>query len=211
MWFGKPVGTKESKIAIDQSPMGRFTQKISKDKDGQPIKWYRKPVYNPEDNSEIIGFDEVTENTGDPVIVWEGTPQEGLMYSVLYTLQDIFRGDFKNAFSNEDRLSKVYFALADTLLMMLVFGMIKALFDAFIEENGPEGISGNTAQFMSSVSKKVLSEANMYENTLGALKTEPAFVSYSTRVATDVLDVFNGDRTVNNMLARNVRMFEFLD
>ena len=54
------------------------------------------------------------------------------MYSVLYTLQDIFRGDFKNAFSNEDRLSKVYFALADTLLMMLVFGMIKALFDAFI-------------------------------------------------------------------------------
>ena len=123
----------------------------------------------------------------------------------------IFRGDFKNAFSNEDRLSKVYFALADTLLMMLVFGMIKALFDAFIEENGPEGISGNTAQFMSSVSKKVLSEANMYENTLGALKTEPAFVSYSTRVATDVLDVFNGDRTVNNMLARNVRMFEFLD
>ena len=46
---------------------------------------------------------------------------------------------------------------------------------------------------------------------IGALKTEPAFVSYSTRVATDVLDVFNGDRTVNNMLARNVRMFEFLD
>ena len=54
------------------------------------------------------------------------------MYSVLYTLQDIFRGDFKNAFSNEDRLSKVYFALADTLLMMLVFGMIKAVLIASV-------------------------------------------------------------------------------
>ena len=130
MWFGKPVGTKESKISIDQSPMGRFTQKITKDKEGNPIKWYRKPIYNHEDDSEIIGFDEVTENTGDPVIVWEGNPQEGLMYSILYTIQDIFKGNFNEAFSNTDRLNRVYFALADTLLMMLIFGTIKALFDA---------------------------------------------------------------------------------
>ena len=211
MWFGKPVGTKESKISIDQSPMGRFTQKITKDKEGNPVKWYRKPIYNHEDDSEIIGFDEVTENTGDPVIVWEGNPQEGLMYSILYTIQDIFKGNFNEAFSNTDRLNRVYFALADTLLMMLIFGTIKALFDAFVEENGSEGIAGNTAQFMSSVSKKVLSEANMYENTLGAIKTEPAFVSYSTRVANDVLDVINGDKEINNALSRNIRMFEFLD
>ena len=133
------------------------------------------------------------------------------MYSVLYTIQDIFKGNFNEAFSNTDRLNRVYFALADTLLMMLIFGTIKALFDAFVEENGSEGIAGNTAQFMSSVSKKVLSEANMYENTLGAIKTEPAFVSYSTRVANDVLDVINGDKEINNALSRNIRMFEFLD
>ena len=133
------------------------------------------------------------------------------MYSILYTIQDIFKGNFNEAFSNTDRLNRVYFALADTLLMMLIFGMIKALFDAFVEENGSEGIAGNTAQFMSSVSKKVLSEANMYKNTLGAIKTEPAFVSYSTRVANDVLDVINGDKEINNALSRNIRMFEFLD
>ena len=207
MWFGKPVGTKESKISLDQSPTGRFTQKVTKDENGNDVKWYRKAIYNEE--GEILRFEEVTEDTGDPLIIWEGTPQEGLVYSILYTLQDIFKGDFKEALSNTERMNRVYFAMADTLMMMLIFGLIKALLDAFIEENGTDGISGNTALFMQSATKKVLTEANMYENTLGALRTEPAFISAGTRLASDIADVITNDRTIQSLTSRNFRAAEF--
>ena len=168
------------------------------------MKWYRK--YDEKTNT----FEETTENTGDPVVVWEGTPQEGLVYAIGYTLQDIFKGDFKGAFGDKERLNRVYFAMADTLMMLLIFGLIKALFDAFIAENGTDGIDGRTALFMSEMSKKVLSEANVYENTLGALRTEPAFWSYSSRVANSVQDVFSGSKTIQEVLPKNVRMFEFM-
>ena len=67
-----------------------------------------------------------------------------MVYAIGYTLQDIFRGDFKGAFGDKERLNRVYFAMADTLMMLLIFGLIKALFDAFIAENGTDGIDGVT-------------------------------------------------------------------
>lgn len=101
------------------------------------------------------------------------------------------------------------FAMSDTVLMLLIFGMIKAIFDAFVDENGTEGISGNTAQFMQTVSKKVLNEANLWQNTLGAINTEPAFYSFGTKVAGDVQDVFTGDKSFNQLISKNVKAAEF--
>jgi len=67
------------------------------------------------------------------------------------------------------------FGLADTVFMMIILGIFKAIFDATIAETGGESISGNTAVFAANVNKKVLSEANVWKNTLGAIKTEPVF------------------------------------
>lgn len=47
------------------------------------------------------------------------------------------------------------------LLMMLIFGMISALLAGIIEENGTDGISGSTLEFINSANTKVLNESNL--------------------------------------------------
>lgn len=94
---------------------------------------------------------------------------------MLHTTQDLLQGDFKGAFADEQRNRRVMFGLADTLFMMIILGIFKAILDATIEETGGEGIAGNAALFAQNVNKKVLSETNMWRNTLGAIKTEPVF------------------------------------
>ena len=49
----------------------------------------------------------------------------------------------------------------------------------------------------------------MYENTLGALRTEPAFISAGTRLASDIADVITNDRTIQSLTSRNFRAAEF--
>jgi hypothetical protein len=51
--------------------------------------------------------------------------------------------------------------MVDSLLMILLFGMMKAFYDAWVAENGTDGIDGRTVEFMASVNKKVLSEGNL--------------------------------------------------
>jgi hypothetical protein len=63
---------------------------------------------------------------------------------------------------------------------------------------------------MASVNKKVLSEGNLWNNTLGALKTEPVFWSWGTKAATDVKSVLWGNKTFEQLLNKNFKMFEFM-
>jgi hypothetical protein len=74
--------------------MSKFIQKTRKDADGKIIKIWRKTKYindNPEEGIEDIL--ETEEDTSDPWMIIEGSPQEGLMFSLLYTLQDVIKGD----------------------------------------------------------------------------------------------------------------------
>lgn len=88
LWFGS--GNKNR-----MSPMGYHTQKVVEVLDGEnrkkKIKKWRKEVLD--NNGAVIGFDEVDEDTGDPVLEWVGTPQEGLAISMLLTVKDILKGD----------------------------------------------------------------------------------------------------------------------
>ncbi len=93
------------------------------------------------------------------------------------TLRDILTLDFKNIKKEEDRNRRAVFALADGMLMFLMFSIIKALFDSILAEDGDEGFTGYTLNAMSSITNKVLNEYNVLENTLGAIDTEPKFVS----------------------------------
>jgi hypothetical protein len=209
MWFGKPTHDKDGKEII-ASPIGKFKQKTKKDENGNEVKLWRKPIYaDPYDSEKITDFEETTENNGDPFLEWTGSPQEGLIYAMLHTVQDVLRGDIKGAWADEARNRRVMFGLADTVFMMIILGIFKAIFDATIAETGGEGISGNTAVFAANVNKKVLSEANVWKNTLGAIKTEPVFWSYGTKVAGDIQNVLTGDKTVQQSISKSIRAFEF--
>lgn len=203
-WFGKPMGP-------DKSPIGRFKQKTD------PITnelLFKKPRLDESgefviENGTFV-FDPVTEDTGDPLYEWTGTPQEGLVYSMLYTLQDLFTGNFAELKNNTQRRNRVIYGLHDAVLMLLIAGLFKAFFDAYIAENGTDGLTGESMQFGQALSKKVLNESNILSNTLGAVNSTPVFVSYGTKLSKDLYNTFSGDKTIQQLMGRDLGAFEFL-
>ena len=196
-WFGKRVEASESQI-------GSFKQKSRIENGKEVLLWYDR-----EDPSK-----EVNENTGNPVMVWEGSVQEGLMFSVLGVIRDttigLRKGDFSDVLNDKDRLRRVQFAFHDAVLMFLLMSLVKFMIDALIEENGTDGLSGELLQFSSAVSTKVLRETNVFNNTFGAVNLEPVSLSYMLRLGRDMGSVMYGNKGIQQLLGSNVGATEFL-
>lgn len=215
MWFKKPVTEEDIQKSPDSSPMGRFEQETIEDENGNKVLQWRKPIlddngdytYN-EDGKMMIEI--VSENTGDPALKWTGTPYEGLAYSVFYTLQDLARLDFKAIGNNVERRNRVMFALSDAALMFIMFGIVKAILDAIIADEGTDGLSGEALKFAATANKKIYNEYNVFNSTLGAIRAEPAFLSWGKRMGTDISGVISGDKTVSQWLGRDVGALEFM-
>mgnify|MGYP003434340568 FL=1 len=79
------------------------------------------------DEAGKIQFETTSEDTGDPALKWVGTPYEGLMYSVLATLRDVTKLDFKNIKEHEDRNRRFMFAITDAILIFILLGIAKAM------------------------------------------------------------------------------------
>ena len=109
------------------------------------------------------------------------------------------------------RTRRALYGLADGVLMIIIFGIIAQLLKGIIADEGTDGISGETLRFMDNVNQKVLNESNLWGNTFGALRSEPAFWTYSTKVAGDIIDVTQGDKSMLKALSQRVRAFEFLE
>lgn len=214
MWFATPISEEDVKNDPNASPMGKFEQEFRKDADGNKILLWKKPVLDENgdytyDGKDIV-FEPTEENTSDPLLKWTGTAYEGLAYSVLYTIQDLARMDFKSIRNNTERRNRVMFALSDAAMMFIMLGVIKALLDGIIAENGTDGIDGELLKFGAALDKKVLNEYNLYQSTLGAINTEPAFVSWGKKVGTDMMSVVNGNKTLTEAMGRDVGALEFL-
>jgi hypothetical protein len=61
---------------------------------------------------------------------------------------------------------------------------------------------------MDTVNNKVLNEYNVWDNTFGAIKTEPLVLSWGQRVGQNIQSAFNGNKTLKEILAYNIGMFE---
>lgn len=191
MWFAKPT---------DESPMGRMEQDFVMEDGVKKLQWFKTEI----DENGVPKPVVTDENTGDPVLKWVGTPYEGLMYSVLGTIKDLATLDFKHIKDSEERNRRVAFALSDAVLMFLLLGLAKIFFDAYIAENGSEGVSGTLVGMTAAVNKKVLNEFNLWQSTGGAISTEPVFVSWGKKMGGDVWDALNGDKEMMDLLKRNV-------
>lgn len=195
MWFGKPTND------VNPSPLGKMEQ--DKSKDGTLL--WRKTILN-EDGSYDV--EPTEENTGDPMMKWTETPFEGLAYSVFSTVRDGFKLDFKAIKDDKERLGRVAFALNDAVLTLLLLGLLKALFDAYIAENGTDGLGGQTIAFMNTVNKKVLNEHNVWQSTLGSLSTDPAWMSWGNKLYGDLGSVITGNKTILDAASRNFGALE---
>ncbi len=201
-WFGKRIDASES-------IMGEHVQ-ASIERDGEKILLWREPVYSDLDPEKIIDFKPVEYNTGDPWLEWQGTPQEGLMQSMLKSLRYVITGDMGKFKSDELLKNRALFGLADGALMILIFRLIGLLLDSWIGENGTDGIDGQTVAFIASVNRRVISEANVWQSTFGAAQSTPAFWSYGSKILNDVQDVFEGNKTVNDF-SKNVKALEIFN
>jgi len=103
------------------------------------------------------------------------------MYSVLGTIKDIVTLNFEDIKHNSektygDRNKRVLFALSDGFLIFMLFAMIKAIIDAFRDENGDEGLTGYTLRMASAIDNKILNEYNILNSTFGSINSEPVFM-----------------------------------
>lgn len=212
MWFGAPVDESNKLV-------GQHRQKTRIDANGKKVLLWRKPIFNDE-TGDIIDFDEVEENTGDPALEWTGLPHEGIVYSMAKTVQDTWKGLFegkslseiKEAIDakDEQRLRRVMYGLADGVLMYLIFNLFKLLLDGAFGDN-PEGLTAEAKRFSDNVNRKIINESMLWDNTFGALRSEPAFWSYSTKVLGDVKDVIDGDKTIQKFLTNFKATELFID
>lgn len=159
--------------------MGAIVQDFVEETDpitGEKVKKLRyfKTI---EKEDGTIDVEETDEDTGDPVLKWTGTPYEGLWYSLMGTVKDVLKLDFKHIKGEEERNRRALFALADAGLMFMLLAIMKAILDGIIEESGTEGLSGTLLNMSSAVNNKVLNEYNVYQSTLGAVNSEPVFLS----------------------------------
>lgn len=192
MWFANKT---------DESPMGKVIHSFKTDENGNKIYQYHKTIEN-EDGS--ITTEPTSENTGDPILQWEGAPYEGLYYSLVGTIRDVVTLDFKHIKNSEERNRRALFALADAGLIFLLLALVKVMLDAMIAENGTEGLAGSLLNMSSSIEKKVLREYNIYESTLGAVNSEPVFLSWGKKMSGDIWDALSGEREITEVMTRNI-------
>lgn len=124
-WFGKTVDGKDS--TIGRSRQQRQTDEngvVLKNDDGTDVLMWRETYID--DEGKTV-WKPTTKNTGDPIIVWEGTPQEGVFVSLLYTIQDILRWDTKSLKNNTLRKNRAMFALIDGVLMVLILKIMQQI------------------------------------------------------------------------------------
>ena len=137
------------------------------------------------------------------------------MYSVLGTIKDVVTLNFDDIKHNNDRTygdrnRRALFALSDAFLIFLLFGLVKMLINAFIAENGTEGLTGTTLKMASSVNGKILNEYNLFNSTFGSISSEPVFLSWGKKLAQDSWDTISGDKELMDLMKRNFGFAEVL-
>ena len=201
-WFGKPTAEDGSDSAI-----GKYEHAYRLDENKNKVYLYWDYV---EDENGIPRKEEVTYETDEKMWTWNGTPQEGLFYSVMHTMQDIVTGDWENLKNNKLQRGRTLFALGDAVFIVILLGIIKAMIDAMIAENGRDSVPSELLAFLGTVNNKVLNEHMLWDNTFGAIQTEPVFLAWGKRTANNVLGVVTGDKTLSRALGQSVGAFEIL-
>lgn len=196
-WFGKPMDGAESEI-------GKYVQEtVNKNGVEKPV--YIEYIELP--NGEFKRR-KTTKVTDEKSIVWEGTYQEGVFYSLMYSIQDLVKGDFDSLKSNKLRRARAAFALGDSLGIMILLMIMSAIWKHI--KGDERTISNELAYFMDTVNDKMLNEANVWRNTFGALNTDVTAQLYAQRIGENLTSIIKGDKTLKKALSQSIGALEFL-
>lgn len=121
LWGGKPTSS---------SAMGDFV--LERDENGA-IK-YNKVIFD--ENGNVAGTIQTTDSEGGtlkPSTIWQGSYQEGLLYSMLYTFRDITHMHANDSFKNKQRMGNLMLAASD---LTVAFGLTYLLTMLFTGGSG---------------------------------------------------------------------------
>ena len=71
-------------------------------------------------------------------------------------------------------------------------------------------VSGELKAFMGTVNTKILREFDVWDNTFGALNTEPVFLSWGIRSANNIMDAFTSNKELGKLAANSIGALEHL-
>lgn len=181
----------------DNTAQGHFEQVVI---NGE--KCYRKPIIS-EDGKiidvKIVPESQLTEEEKanlDLAYKWQGDYVEGLLYSIMMTLHDLFRLDFNSIKNNKYRRANVALALHDILLGMILFYIFRWLFSG----------GTNKMQDIKPFQRTILrSMQDLSPSAMTSLDWEPGFYSTVVNLRNDAIRIFSDDDIdIQKMLTRRI-------
>lgn len=152
-WFGK-----ESK-----SKYGQYEQKYTLDAEGNKKMLYLKETLDEDGN--LIGTEEVEENTGVPSMHFMGSTFEGLFYSLGMTLRDVVTGNFDK--TTKERKRRAMLAIHDLFMGLLIAALVRILLEEFDDKSTGIAVAkrNTTLAFY-----KAMNEFDPFNSVFNALK-----------------------------------------
>ena len=92
--------------------------------------------------------------------------------------------------------------------MFLILGIMREIWAWLSEEQGRGTVSGELVNFMGTVNEKVYREFNVWENTFGALNTEPLWYNWAKRTMGGLQDAIMGERSLVQAATSSVGALE---
>ena len=195
---------------------GRMVDKVEF-RDGVEIPVYIKEIFDEDGN--IIDIIETTETDGTlaRAKVWEGTKMEGLLYSLLYTLRDIFHFKFSDVMNNKQRLARVTLAMHDILWATLGLYLARLMWMWIKDAMGIDDKDEEYSMMESAITSlektnyRALSEFNPYANIFGNLTFEPRFASFAKKLGNDFVNTLSDDdKSVADFTKKYIKAMEIV-
>ena len=180
LWFRAP-GANTAQGAI--VPMMR---------DGKPV--YRRVYEDPATGR--IQVELTTENpdgTLEPQYTWQGEYVEGLVYSIGFTLRDIFTMNWTDIVNNKQRLGNLKLALHDILIGIIIYNILKMIFS---------GGSGKMSDVQPAERMLLRAMQDVSPSAIFGLSITPSFVSTFESIRNDIPDLLSGDLSQADMIRR---------
>lgn len=172
---------------------------LTENPDGTGAKLYWKTIENPDGTIERI---KTTENTGEPIIDWQGKIMEGIFWS----LKDLF--NFTNpklaaeAWRDPVKRRNLILALEDMAIIGFI-ALIIALLFGDKEKNSLSPAEQNVVRLANNIG----GEFNMFKIFTGAVDFKMPMFQFYGEVFTDGVKVLTGDKHVLRMLTDNTGTF----
>lgn len=195
-YLGKPV---------EHSTKGYMGQKYQLDENNNKIMLWKKEEFL-EDGSIIVY--EVPESELDindirkPATGWVGSPSEGILYSLSYTIREVLTGNLDKA--TPWRVKQAKIALHDLLLSFLLMwlGII------MIGDKKEYKEKTEMERTIMKLGLKTASELNFITTLLFSVKATPAFIDILGNLYADISKFLSGDLEIAKLIRRNIRMLE---